>query len=309
MPNYTAFRDTTGIGKMSDSEKIKFNLIYFLDWAFINVGAYDNVNIPESGAYGGNEHILRRVDDPRFTTNSVWEGFRGNWIWESGVSQDVQPIAYSGVFVGNNYHEKNSNHYVDYINGRIVFDSGISSTSTVKAEYSYKLINIYDNDDTPFFREIQYNSYRVDDNSFTQTSGNWSQFKENRIQLPAIFIEMANKRSDPYELGGGNFFHNTDVVFHVLAEEGTTADRIAERLYKQNEMTIKMFDPDIISESGKIPLDYRGSLNANALTFPDLVDTYRWNGLRFYDAQKQSITKLSQGLYHIPVRITTQIIL
>ena len=67
------------------------NIIEFFDWAFLDRGGFFNIKIPTSGHYGGDKHKLRLVDDPRYTKGQVWEGFRSNWVWQSGVSTTDQP--------------------------------------------------------------------------------------------------------------------------------------------------------------------------------------------------------------------------
>jgi len=91
--------DLKGFTKLGDStlvNDIKENVISFFDWGLLKKDNYINVSIPSSGIYGGNEHQLRLVDDPRYTAGQVWEGFRSNWVWESGLtSTDGAPLVSS----------------------------------------------------------------------------------------------------------------------------------------------------------------------------------------------------------------------
>ena len=61
------------------------NFINFYDWGFVDRGSFYNINIPQSGLYGGDRHKLRLSDDPRYTSGKVWEGYRQNWVWERAV--------------------------------------------------------------------------------------------------------------------------------------------------------------------------------------------------------------------------------
>ena len=91
--------DLKGFTKLGDStlvNDIKENVISFFDWGLLKKDNYINVSIPSSGIYGGNEHQLRLVDDPRYTAGQVWEGFRSNWVWESGITgTDGAPLVSS----------------------------------------------------------------------------------------------------------------------------------------------------------------------------------------------------------------------
>ena len=63
----TTFKGINDISDTSSSHVVRDNLILYLDWAFLEAGAFFNINIPTSGAYGGNREKLRRVEDPRYT--------------------------------------------------------------------------------------------------------------------------------------------------------------------------------------------------------------------------------------------------
>ena len=67
------------------------NLVEFFDWALLEKGNFFNIEIPTSGHYGGDKHKLRLVDDPNYDSGQVWEGFRSNWVWQSGLSYQAQP--------------------------------------------------------------------------------------------------------------------------------------------------------------------------------------------------------------------------
>ena len=69
------------------------NFVSFYDWGLLDRGQFYNINIPESGIYGGDRHKLRSAQDPNYSNGQVWEGYRQNWVWESGISAtDEQPI-------------------------------------------------------------------------------------------------------------------------------------------------------------------------------------------------------------------------
>lgn len=314
-PAYTKFK---GVGKLFDptlNDILKINLNYYLDWSFIGIGGYHNVNIPTSGNYGGDMHKLRGVDDPYRDDGRVWEGFRSNWVWESGiVDQSPVPISISGVFVDNVFHSGGLDHHIDYPNGRIVFDSGISTTAVVQLEYSFKHINIYDATDVPWFKEIQRHSFRVDSPHFDLTgSGDWSQMAQTRLQLPAVIIDFGEEVYLPYQLGGGQWAE-TKVIFHVFAEDGPMVHRIADIIAHQNEKTIFLFSPQLLSESGVFPLDFQGSIVDDAKTYPELVEQedqggFRWRRFRFSETVKQKSNNIGNDLYHLPVRTTGRVTL
>lgn len=71
-----ALNKVTTFGKPTLSTLLQDNLVTFFDWEFLNAGGFTNIEIPTSGWYGADKHQLRLVDDPRYDSGQVWEGFR-----------------------------------------------------------------------------------------------------------------------------------------------------------------------------------------------------------------------------------------
>lgn len=303
------------IGRPALSSLLQAGVISFFDWGFTNVGAYTNVSIPTSGVYGGDKHILRPVQSRYKADGRVWEGHRGNWVWQSGVSQAVSPIEISGVFVDSAFIAVGSGVSIDYVRGQVIFPNAVATTSTVKCEYSYKRVNVLDAQDIPAFKRVQFRSERVDSSHYLQAaSGDWHQAGQTRLQLPAIAVETVNRRKyRPYALGGYQYA-DTDIVFHVLAEDAQTANMLADHLSYQNEKTIWLIDLKRLGDDNAYPLNYDGTKNSGALSYPDLVSAsgdggYRWNKCRFYNAEIQGGDWVSDSLYNSRVRLTTEVVL
>ena len=86
-----AFKHLRGIFNTQDatlSNILLENFLTFYDWGFLDKGAFYNINIPSSGLYGGIKSNLRLVDDPNYTKGQVWEGYRQNWVWETGSKRN-----------------------------------------------------------------------------------------------------------------------------------------------------------------------------------------------------------------------------
>ena len=126
--------------------------------------------------------------------------------WECNPTTQ-QPINISGVFVDGTFYATGNvtkPFYVDYPNGRVVFDTALATTSTVQLEYSHKWVQIVPAQGVPWFREIQQGSFKNEDGFQVEASGGWAQLGQTRIQLPAIAVEVVPARSlEGYQLGGG----------------------------------------------------------------------------------------------------------
>jgi hypothetical protein len=306
---FTEFKGLTNYGENLVDDHLRANLISFFDWGFIQTGAFHNITIPSSGNYGGNKHQLQLVKDPRYTNGQVWQANRGNWVWQSGTNYSA--IQVSGVEVNGSFCPLSGvgpySHYVDYPNGRIIFNTAISQTATVKAQYSTKLVNVVDANQFKFTRQIQEGSININDSNFSNpSSGNWAINPENRIQLPAVAIEVTNDRNlSPLMIGGGQYFRNK-VIFHVLAESEKEASHIATIITMQNEKTNETFNVNSISQNNLSPLNYRGSIASGALTHPQMTAAYPYRKITMYDFGAPTGQWLN-SVYYVPVQCRTEV--
>lgn len=308
-----------GVANVQDftlSNIITDNLIKFYDWGFVDKGGYTNINKPASGMYGGNKHELKLVKDPAYADGRVWETFRQNWVYQTGVNRTTQPNQVSGVYVGNSFlpysYNPTSGQYIgsgyrlDYPNGRVIFDSPIPTSSVVTMDYSYKWLKVDRAEGVPFFRNIQQRSFRLDENFFSG-SGNWVQIGGTRVQLPALFVESPVEITyRPYQLGGGQWAQ-TDVVVHVLAENNASCVDIVNILSYQNDRDLQLFDSNRVYNSGDFALNYRGDLVDAGKDYKYLVDQYNYGQCRIYDTKAGNPTQLNYSLYLGTARFSVEI--
>jgi hypothetical protein len=316
----TYFKGNSSIGKVSMTEAIEDNLVAYIDWGFLELGAFFNITLPSSGAYGGDRHRLRSVVDPRYNNGQVWEAYRQNWVWQSGLSRtSEQPISISGIFVNNTFIPRGSGYYINYINGQVVFDTEIATTSTVQLAYSHKWVSVIPAAAVPWFQEGQTRSFRVDDPNFLSNSGIWNELADTRLQLPIVAVEVVDKAYAGYQLGGGQWARG-QVILHIIGEDSSITKRIASILSEQNEATLYMFDPDRVAAQNRYPLDYRGELASNPLCYPALIAQTGDGGfaytsrvqnakIRIFNTHEQNHDRLTQNVYHSTVRWATEVIL
>ena len=264
------------------------NLIEYFDYALLDKGNYFNVTKGEV-AYNGQDYSrLRPGSDDAYVSGQVWEGFRGNWVWQSGISPSGQdsPIVgedpnypgISGVYIDDVFEPISGvgmyAHHIDYFNGQVVFDNPIPTGSVVQAEFSYKYINVVYANNIPWLREVQTRTLYPTSEFLDPTKGKWNLPPEARLQLPAIAIEVVPQRKyKGYQLGGGQFVY-TDVLFHCIAEDEYTRNSLVDMVSMQNDKNIYAFDMNDISNSGDFPIDYRGMPLPSALVYPELVERY-----------------------------------
>jgi|TARA_R100000008_G_scaffold75408_2_gene54655 hypothetical protein len=306
----------TNLGDSTITNHIRENFIQFWDYGLLEKGNFDNVVIQTTGYYGGLEHVLQPVDDPRYTYGQVWEGFRSNWVWESGLgalnSTDNANPGVSGVTVNGTFYPASGAgsfaHHINHPLGRVIFDSAIDTTGNVSCEYSYKYINVTKVDGLGWFEEIQKRSERADNSNFPN-SGDYAILADNRYQLPAIGIEIGSSRTmKPYQLGGGQSVF-TDFLFHCVAEDGYTRDSLIDIVSLQHLKNMKAFDLNKIANTGTFPLDYRGVPVSGALRYPDLLEQHEGTNIRLEDVQMDSVYSLSSDIHVGTVKFTAETIL
>ena len=71
--NYTTFNNVESIGNKLVLEQLEDNLKSFLDWGFLNIGGFVNVNIPTTGINSNSLHTLKQTNDPGFVAGRVWQ--------------------------------------------------------------------------------------------------------------------------------------------------------------------------------------------------------------------------------------------
>lgn len=304
----------TKFGESTVTNDIKENLISFVDYGLLEKEAFVNVTIPTTGINGGLDHRLRLVDDPRYTTGQVWEGFRSNWVWESGVgaltSADNSHPGVSGVYINNAFYPTTTTGIYSYdINhplGRVIFDSAISSTSIISCSFSYKYVHVSEFSGLGWFKQIQRNSELSENENFINNSGEWNILSDNRVQLPAIGIELVPRRKlEGFALGGGRVI-STDFILHCVAEDSYTRDLLVDVISLQDELVFNTYDLDDISLNDSFPLNYNGVPVSGALTYPNLVKSFPGNRIRITNTAFDSIYSLDAGLHIGSVKITTE---
>ena len=280
------------------------NLIEYFDWGLLEKGNYFNVTLGEQDYNGNDYSLLKPTNNTNFLAGEAWEGFRKNWVWQSGVGFDPEPLVgsddslpgISGIYVDNVFYPSDTAgayaHNVDYFNGRVIFDNPIPTGSKVQAEYSYKYISVIYAASVPWLRELYINSMDLSNRDNVKVP------TEMQIQLPAIAIEIVPTRTlKGYQLGPSGQFVNTDVLFHCIAEDDMTRNKLIDIVSMQNDSTVKMFDSNKIADSGAFPLNSFGYTVSGAPRYQELVDDYGCETFRMKDTTVQAVDMINSNLY------------
>ena len=299
------------------NNELQDNLIEYFDWHLLDKANYFNIELNEQSYSGHDYSLLQITNSSTFEPGEAWDGFRKNWVWQSGVDPSgfAPPLVgtnddypgIEGVYVDDTFYPCDVTgpyaHNVDYFNGRVIFDNPIPTNSKVQAEFSYKYINVIYATSVPWLREFYFNT--LDPSSRESVSIP----PEMQIQLPAIAVEIVPQRTmKPYELGALGQFVDTDVLFHCIAEDDMTRNKLVDIVSMQNDSIISMFDTNLMAEARAFPINSYGYPVAGALRYPDLVSNFAGNSFLLKDVNVQVIDMINSNLHAGVVRFTTEYI-
>ena len=312
----TTFAKVTQIGQTLLTSELEANLKGFLDWAFLGIGGWFDVTIPTAGAWGGDFATLRPVEDFSYSLGQVWEAARKDWVWETGTPYTgYNPINISGVYVNGvlkGTGDATYAHHYNYPLGRVVFDNPLATTDSVQLNYSYRNVQVYIADQAPWWDELQYNSMRVDDATFSEIgSGNWGILSNHRVQMPAIVVEAVPRRTfKPYELGSISQIVRQDVIFHILAESRWWRNQLIDVVSLQQDKTLQLYDTDKIAEANVFPLDFRGMVVSTTSTYDALVNdgAYQFKTCRIIDMGITEMESYNTRLHEGTVRASLELV-
>jgi len=320
LQDYEKFDGVTDWRKDGFNENLQYGVTAWSKWSMLNIGGFENVlKSQASGLYGGHPAILRLADDPRYTSGQVWEGIRSDWVWETGISYGVQPQFCSGVYVDDSFKTTATEvgayaHHIDFPRGRVVFDTPISTTADVRADYSFRIPTI-GNAKEPWFQELLYGSLKVHRSDFPSTSGSHSQLPESRRSMPTVGVELSNRiRYVPYQLGGGQALLQ-DILLYVLAENKEERDKLLDIFANQNNKVIWLPDRGLMKANTQFPvdIDVQGRPVTNPMQYPDIIAPtgnggFRNGNIMFHNTQSEIMQTTNDWLYRGVVRFTCEAI-
>ncbi len=321
LPSYDVFN---GVGRLTENtliNELEENMKAYLDWGFLNIGAYVNVDIPTSGLYGGTFHQLKTTDTPGYKNGQVWQSPKKDWVWESGfyyndgfmdnhTPNSISGVSVNGTHVPGPTGVAGTGYYINYPLGQVVFDKAISKSSKVELNYAYRWCQTYKSSTNPYWKELQELTYQPSPQINQSNKGEYNLSANHRVQMPCIVIEpIARSYSEPWQLGSHAFNIGQDILLHVFTENPADKNRITDIIRLQKEVNVELYDISKVVKSGVYPIDHKGSKNTNGLMYYDLVSKYFWNKTYFKNVDILDMESVNKNLYWCTIRVTTETIL
>lgn len=237
------------------------------------------------------------ADDTLFGVGNgqVWQSPFRQWVYESGVPLDGTnvpsvPIVASGIYVEGAFRTPDDavfGHTIDYINGRIIFNSAQSLDLEVHADFAARDVRVgFEHDFNQQFTnsviEMQYFT-----NPFTSMQ---VVYPSGKIQpFPGVFIEVDDRTLDAYELGNRSAEITDEIKFHIWALDDIQRDNIVDVLTGHWRKSVPMVDFNVA------PLPLSGILNTVSPEYVPYQEMLR---------NKQLITTIGSG---VPVKYMSYI--
>lgn len=321
----TTFHQISSITNKNRISLLEDNVKSFLDWSFLHIGGFVNVNIPTSGIAGGNFHILKNAEDP-VLKDRVWQSPRKDWVYESGVIYDTpgvgspldensstsptwKPVAFSGIYLNNTFlpaptGSGNYTYNVNYPLGQVVFDKPVASRSNILASYSYRYIQVYKSSDNFWWKEVQKETYNP--SSFNKQD--YSITSVHRVQLPAIVVELIPRTVQiPYQLGSADNIIIQDIFLHIYAENANQRNILADILIHQKDKTLRLYDITKVINNDRYSLNKFGNINPNGYNYPRIVELFSNYWCTIKDSNIVELNSLSSSLHNGIVRWSIEI--
>lgn len=234
----------------------------FLDQELLRDGNYDVIT---SGTqfYDGQDLSLLVPDtasevlaEGGYTAGQVWQSLFRNWVYQNppalnpSVVLQHWPTAFraSGVYIDGAFRLENDAvypHTIDYINGRVIFDSPLPLDTTVHGEYTYKTVQIlnlreFNNQLRDGVLEQQYKTNPFTAGQLVYPSGS------TRISpLPIIFVENMGHTARGYQLGDRSLIRRDELVCEIWSLDESTRDNLIDLVASQQRKSYPIINYNI----------------------------------------------------------------
>ncbi len=234
----------------------------FLDQELLRDGNYDVITsgtqfydnqdlsllIPDTG-----EEVLA---EGGYLAGQVWQSLFKNWVLENPPALNPSvvlrhwPTAFraSGVFIDGAFRLEEDTvypHSIDYINGRVIFDSPLPLDTIVHGEYTYKTVQIlslreFNNQLRQGVLEQQYKT-----NPFTAGQLTYPSGTTKISPLPIIFTENMGRTYGEYQLGDRSLIARDELVCEIWALDESTRDNLIDLVSYQQRKSFPIINYNI----------------------------------------------------------------
>lgn len=232
---------------------LKLNLKLFVDMHFLRESSF--TNIASGSLFYDNSDMSVLLPDTEATqtlfgvnNGQVWQSAFRQWVYESGVVLDgtrvnTPPVVASGLYIHGAFRPTSDpvyGHTIDFINGRIIFNSPQPLDLKVNAEFAAREVRVdfehaFNQQFQQGFLESKYTTNPLTSMQIVYPSGVAQPF-------PAVFIEVDEREFKAFELGNRSAIITDEVKFHIWALDDLQRDNIVDILTGQWSKTLPIID-------------------------------------------------------------------
>lgn len=273
-------------GEMSIQDIILDNIVQFLRYGFLQIGAYVNIGYQELDSRGNDMSLLTPLSVPGTTDYTIYKGRKHDWVWENNITLKPtgvdQPTQVSGIYVNSTYYPTGSTvlgtgYYIDFTRGHVVFSNPLPSSYIVQVPHTLRWVQIYTD------RSYEYRKLSYDWLNSTGGSGlDYGAYE--KAFLPCIVVTPTKLTTiQGWELGGRSKVLNCNIDFNILAANDYERDKLTDICQFLETKTIPFFD----AKNYPKPLNYRGEISSGTMFWPNVVSGYPLNySARFMENAK-----------------------
>lgn len=295
--------------------RVYSNLKLYLDMKLIERGWYDNIASGETDWHGNNQSQQLPVQtDPLYpvdsgTTVHVWQGYRRNWITESGMqpfaSGLTTPTIARSIYIGGvefnsqPFREGNatSGVAIDHRNGRVIIESGIPAASTIEIAHSYKEVWV----DT-IARDLITTQVTAIDNTKRIVINNVPSGEVG--QLPMVLMEIARDPSPAGRQLGGGLILKKQIFLHIITNNRWDKDELIDFIQQRKDEAITMVDLDAAPSQ----FTHEGDFDTGWMTYRNLQVNWEDKKLYVMDVEMIENDDIGENGYFTAVlRMDTEI--
>jgi len=292
--------------------RVYTNLKLYFDQLLVERGWYNNIASGETDWKSHNLSSLLPVQtDPMYPIDSgssvhVWQGYHQNWVVESGMqpltSGLTNPTIPRSIYINGVEHSVRSfdgasGIAIDFRNGRVISESGISFSSTVEVPHSEKDVWV----DT-ISRDLVTNQVLAIDNTGRTAIANVPSGEIGH--LPMILMEMApSPPPQGMELGGGLILR-PNIFIHIIANNRWDKDELIDFIEQRKDTTVQLIDID----GAPTQFTYYGDFDTGWLTHANLISLYKDRNMYIRDVSLIKNDDIAQdGYFTAIIRMETEI--
>lgn len=268
-------------GQSTLEDIIQDNVIMFLKYGFLELGAYYNINYNSINPFNGeNDSILKPITAPGSSGYTIYQGLKHDWIWETGVvlknGSGTQPISISGIYINDVFYPTGSTitgtgYRINYPNGQVIFDKPLSAAHIVKSAHPIRWVNVYKKD--------SYEYRKLTSDWFNRTGGSGVGYDiQEKSYLPAIFVQVDGYNTiRGTNLGNRGKFISCNLRFDIFANNDFDRKQLQDNLYMLETKYVPILDLNTIPR----PFNSNGTLASGRQSWPALVSGYKIADARF----------------------------